>query len=133
MACERTNKGRFAELISESLLLSKGWVVLEPITPEAFDFAIMLPNSSRIRKAQVKTARIRYKNDIPYAVVKGAKNSGDIYTKEEADFFVGMVNGHIFTLENREISEYWVKLDEIHEKWTTLGGVNNGENTICEM
>lgn len=130
MACEQTNKGRFAELLGESFLLAKGWVVLEPVTPEPFDFAIMLPGSSTVRKAQVKTARVRYKNDVPYAVVRGVKNNGDVYTKSEADFFVGIVDGTVFILENRELSEYWCRIDEIQNKWATLGGVSYGKNSI---
>lgn len=121
-----TEKGRHAELLAQTALLANGFTVLEPIAPEPFDLAVKRHGDKRTYYVQVKTANLRDKDsDIEryngeWLVVKGAKNNGKVYTKEEVDFFVAVWDGNCYLFPNREVSEYWVRPSQIDEKWERL-------------
>lgn len=122
IAYSSNEKGRHAELIAQTALLANGYTVMEPIAPEAFDLAIKRPDGGDTSYVQVKTAMLR---DEPryggkYLVIRGAKNNGARYTRDEVDYFVAIWQGRAYMFPNSEQSEYWVKPDEIGEKWTEL-------------
>lgn len=121
-ALTSNDKGRHAELIAQTALLASGYTVLEPIAPEPFDLAIKRPGDKRTYYVQVKTAfkrnEKRYYGE--YIVVRGAKRNGDVYTKDEVDYFVAVWDGKVYMFPNREISEYWVRPSELGVKWAEL-------------
>ena len=120
MASETSTKGRHAELIAITALLANGWTVMEPTVAEAFDLGIIRPGSRELRKVQIKTVRIRNKDGVDYAIVCGTKNNGNVYTQEEADYFIGVLDGVAYMFPNRGLTEYWLKPADINEKWTRL-------------
>lgn len=116
------NKGRHAELIAQTALLANGYIVMEPIAPEPFDLAVKRIGEDQTFYVQVKTAYLR---DEPryggeYIVVRGAKNNGKVYTESEVDYFIAVWQGRAYLFPNREISEYWIRLDDMSSKWTEL-------------
>lgn len=117
-----TEKGRHAELLAQTALLAAGYVVMEPIAPEPFDMAIRRKDTKETSYVQVKTAFLRdedrYRGD--YIVVRGAKNSGKVYTRDEVDYFVAVWDGEVYIFPNREVSEYWIRPEQLDEKWTKL-------------
>lgn len=117
-----TEKGRHAELLAQTALLAAGYVVMEPIAPEPFDMAIRRKDTKETSYVQVKTAFMR--DDERYGgewvIVKGAKNSGKVYAKDEVDYFVAVWQGDVYMFPNRELSEYWERPWNIDEKWTKL-------------
>lgn len=117
-----TERGRHAELLAQTALLANGYTVLEPISPEPFDLAIKRVGTNRTFYVQVKTAFLRDEERYggQYIVVKGAKSNGDVYTKDEVDYFVAIWQGECYMFPNREISEYWIRPDQIETKWTKL-------------
>src|SRR5690554_574549 len=114
-------RGRHAELLAQTALLANGYTVMEPISPEPFDLAIKR-EGERTLFVQVKTAFMRDEERYggEYIVVKGAKNSGDVYTKDEVDHFVAIWNGAVYMFPNREVSEYWIRPSDMGTKWTKL-------------
>lgn len=112
--------GRHSELLAQTALLANGWTVMEPIVPVAFDLAVTKRGDNRIVKIQVKTVLKREKDGVEYFVVKGKKNNGEVYGKDDCDVFIGVYHNIVYLLECREISEYWVRVDEVAEKWTEL-------------
>lgn len=116
------SKGKHAELLAATALLANGWSVLEPISPQAYDLAARNPNSQETIYIQIKTAfkrsEERYGGD--YLVVRGARNNGKVYRKEEVDVFIAVWEGECYLFPNREKSEYWVKPENIDEKWSRL-------------
>ena len=112
--------GRHSELLAITALLANGYTVLEPAVPEPFDLAITKRGESKIVRIQVKTALFREKDGIEYYVVKGKKNSGVIYGKDDCDVFIGVIDNHVYMFDNTEITEYWVRADAIEGKWTRL-------------
>jgi hypothetical protein len=124
MAHETTTKGRHSELIATTALLANGWTVMESVTPEVFDLGITRPGMGReFYRVQVKTARLRTdesRKGTDWVVVPGTKNKGGVYTLEECDYFIGILGGEVYMFENREITEYWCKPEELATKWTKL-------------
>lgn len=112
--------GRHSELLAQTALLANGWTPLEPLFPDSFDIAVTKKGDNRICRIQVKTIIKRVKDGIEYYVVKGKKNNGNVYTKEDCDVFIGVYHNVVYLLDNREISEYWSRVDEVAEKWTEL-------------
>ena len=115
-------KGRHAELLAQTALLANGYSVLEPISPQPYDLAIRHPETGETSYVQIKTAFLR---DEPryggeYVVVRGAKNNGQTYTREEVDHFAAVWDGEVYLFPNREISEYWVRPAELGVKWQRL-------------
>lgn len=115
-------KGRHSELLAQTALLANGWTVLEPIAPEPFDLAIKRVDDPQTYYVQVKTAfsrdEKRYGGE--YLVVRGAKNNGDKYTKDEVDYFIAVWQGRVFMFPNSEQSEYWIRPSQLGEKWAEL-------------
>jgi hypothetical protein len=126
MAHETVTKGRHAELIAITALLANGWTVMEPTAPEPFDLGITRPGWTDFKRVQVKTARLRNRDGVDWVVVNGSRSTGKPYTRAETDYFIGIVEGDVYMFENREISEYWAKPDELATKWTKLEtGIEN--------
>ena len=121
MATELTSneKGRHAELLAATALLANGYTVLEPISPQAYDMAIRRADGST-EYVQVKTVFSRNEERYggEYLVVRGYRNNGDVYTREEVDYFIAVWQGVVYMFPNREAKEYWVKPEEVDEKWT---------------
>lgn len=112
--------GRHSELLAQTALLANGWTVLESIVPEPFDLAVTKRGDNRICRIQIKTLVQRNKAGIDYYVLKGKKNNGDVYDKDDCDVFIGVYHNVVYLVENRCIGEYWVRVDEVAEKWTEL-------------
>jgi len=116
------SKGKHAELLAATALLANGWSVLEPISPQAYDLAARNPNSHETIYVQIKTAFLRseerYGGD--YLVVRGSRNNGKVYEKDEVDVFIAVWEGECYLFPNREIKEYWIRPEDIDEKWTKL-------------
>ncbi|PPA89120.1 hypothetical protein C4A77_25985, partial [Brevibacillus laterosporus] len=51
------------------------------------------------------------------------RNSGEVYTRDDADYLIGVLDGEVYLIENRELSEYWATPDNINEKWRKLSTV----------
>jgi hypothetical protein len=120
MAHETTTKGRHSELIATTALLANGWTVMESVTPEVFDLGITRPGMGReFYRVQVKTARRRddRKDEL---VVYTRKNSGGVYTKDEADYIIGVIDGEVYMFENRCLTEYWCRPEDLGVRWVKL-------------
>lgn len=116
------SKGRYSELLAQTALLANGWTIMEPISPEPFDLAIKRIGDKQTFYVQVKTASVRSEERYggEWVIVKGSKNNGQKYTKEEVDYLVTVHNGEVYMFDNRECSEYWVRPWLIDERWTKL-------------
>lgn len=112
--------GRHSELLAITALLANGYTVLEPAVPEPFDLAITKRGQSEIVRIQVKTALFRVKDGIEYYVSKGKKNNGVVYGKDDCDIFIAVIGNDVYMFDNTEITEYWVRADDIEGKWTRL-------------
>lgn len=119
-ALSTASVGRHSELLAQTALLANGWVVMEPIVPEPFDIAVTKRGDTRICRCQVKTVLKREKDGVEYFVVKGKKSNGNVYTLDDCDVFIGVYHNVVYLLENRCLTEYWIKVDEVSEKWTEL-------------
>ena len=117
-----SEKGKHAELLAATALLANGYSVLEPIAPEPYDLAVRRHDDKETFYIQIKTAFLRDEKRYggEYLVVRGAKNNGDVYTKNEVDFFIAVWDGCCYLFPNREISEYWVRPSDIGVKWKKL-------------
>lgn len=114
--------GKHAELLAQTALLANGYSVLEPISPQAYDLAIRNPSTQETSYVQVKTMFLRDEERYggQYLVVRGARNNGKTYTLDEVDYFVAVWEGDVFMFPNREVSEYWIKPENLDVKWTRL-------------
>lgn len=110
--------GRHSELLAMAALIADGWCVHEATTPEAHD--LLAVKDGQAVRIQVKTIKLREKDGVHYYVIRGLKNSGVPYDKSDCDAFCGVVDGRVFITANREISEYWARVDEVNEKWSEL-------------
>jgi hypothetical protein len=119
MAHNTITKGRHSELIAETALLANGWSVAEPIAPEPFDLVARAPGSSEWHRIQIKSARRRDDRN-GEVVINAKKNNGKPYTLDEADYFIGILDGEVYMFENRELSEYWCPAHALGDKWTKL-------------
>jgi|SRR5699024_3026624 len=115
-------KGRHAELLAQTAFLVNGYEVSEPITPLPYDMIVRNPNTCEVTTVQVKTCFMRDEERYggQYLVVKGARNNGKTYGKDEVDVFIAVWEGECYLFPNREIKEYWVRPEHIDEKWTKL-------------
>ena len=120
MASETSTKGRHAELIAITALLANGWTVMEPTVAEAFDLGITRPGSTKLTRVQIKSVRSRVRDGNEYVIVTGTKSNGQVYTLEEADYFIGVLDGVAYMFPNAGLTEYWIKPADINEKWTRL-------------
>lgn len=112
--------GRHSELIAQTALLANGWSVLEPIVAEPYDLAITRKGDSSIRRIQIKTILKRNKSGNDWFVIRGKKNNGEVYTMDDADYFIGVFENAVYMTPNREISEYWSSVDNAETTWTRL-------------
>ena len=120
MAHETITKGRHSELLAQTALLANGWTVMESVAPEVFDLGITRSGmGSAFYRVQIKTARRRDDRN-GEVVIYAKKNNGKPYTKEEADYFIGILDGEVYMFENRELSEYWCPAHALGDKWTKL-------------
>lgn len=115
------SKGKHAELLAQTALLANGFVVMEPISPQPYDLAIRRADGTTAY-VQVKSAFMRDEERYggEYIVVRGAKSNGDVYTRDEVDYFVAVWDGEAYLFPNRECSEYWIKPEDLPKKWTHL-------------
>jgi len=110
--------GRHSELLAMAALIADGWVVHEATTPEAHD--LLAIKNGKTRRIQVKTIKVREKENVSYYVIRGLKNSGQVYDLTDCDVFIGVVGENVYLAENRAISEYWCKAEEVTTKWRQL-------------
>ncbi len=110
--------GRHSELLAMAALIANGWSVSEPAVPESHDL-IASKDGVTIR-IQVKTIKQRTRDNTDYYVIRGLKNSGEVYGLSDCDAFIGVVGENVYITDNREISEYWIKAEEVDVKWTKL-------------
>lgn len=103
--------GRLSELTAAVALIRNGYEVAEPLVVSAYDYLIKRPGSDVFEQAQIKTVYVREDRD-GALVVKGAKNNGMPYSREEASVIIGVDRFNAYIIENREQSEYWAK-DEV--------------------
>lgn len=112
--------GRHSELLAQTALLANGWTVLEAIVQEPFDIAITRRGDKTLKRIQVKTIVKRNKSGNDWFVIRGKKNSGEVYTEDDCDYFIGVYDNAVYMTPNREISEYWTAVNEAETKWTRL-------------
>lgn len=112
--------GRHSELIALTALLANGYTVLEPAVPEPFDLAFTRKGDREITRAQVKTAIYREKDGITYYVMRGKRNNGRVYDYDDCDVFIAVIGDQAYMFDNRAISEYWIRADELDERWERL-------------
>lgn len=125
--------GRHSELLATTALLANGYTVLEPVVPEPFDLAVTRKGERNIVRAQVKTAQFRNKDGTDWYITKAVRHNGKTYTKEDCDIFIAIIGNRVFMFDNREITEYWVKPEELTEKWTELPTGLNDSRTYNEV
>lgn len=110
--------GRHSELLAMAALLADGWSVSEPAVPESHD--LLASKDGQTIRIQVKTIKQRTRDNIDYYVIRGLKNSGQVYDESDCDAFIGVVGEHVFFTDCRGISEYWVRADDVFNKWQYL-------------
>lgn len=119
----RAQRGSYSELLAQAALISEGYIVSQPVTVEPFDLTIKSPGDKRTYYVQVKTVFVR--EDSRYIgkrfVVRGARNNGKIYTKEEVDYFVAVNGEDVYMFNNTEQWEYWAKEHEPEKVWKKIG------------
>jgi hypothetical protein len=93
---------------------------MESVAPEVFDLGITRQGMGReFYRVQIKTARRRDDRNGEVVVI-GKKNKGGVYTLDEADYFIGILDGDVYMFKNREICEYWCPEHALNDKWTKL-------------
>jgi len=127
--------GRHSELLAMAALIADGWCVHEATTPEAHDiFAYKkdeVGNITQSQRIQVKTIVTRERDGHRYYVIRGLKNSGHVYTTTDCDAFIGVVEGRVFMTACTGLTEYWIKAEEVAERWTELAvTINNNAEAI---
>lgn len=121
IALGSNERGKHSELLSQMALTANGYQVLIPGTDsEAYDMAIRI--GSETFYIQVKTAyrreHVRYNG--AWLTVRGKRNSGKVYTKEDVDYFIMVWKNKCYMFPNREIQEYWFREHELEEKTIPL-------------
>ena len=121
--------GRHSELLAMAALIADGWSVLEPTIPEAYDLLAVKDGESL--RVQVKTIKQRERDGTAYYVIRGLKNSGQVYDQSDCDAFIGVIGEAVYLTENRSISEYWCKAEEVDVKWRKIPiKINSEKGTI---
>lgn len=110
--------GRHSELLAMAALIANGWSVSEPTVPEAYD--LKAEKGDVTIKAQVKTIKQRTRDNIDYYVIRGLKNSGQVYSLADCDVFIGVIGDAVYLTDCRNLTEYWIKADEADDKWQRL-------------
>ena len=99
-------------------LLADGWSVSEPTVPEAHD--LLATKGGVTIRAQVKTIKLRERSGRPYYVIRGLKNSGQAYDAADCDVMIGVIGDCVYLTDCTGLSEYWVGIDEVNDKWRQL-------------
>lgn len=121
--------GRHSELLAMAALIANGWSVSEPTVPEAYD--LLAYKDGMTVRAQVKTIKQRTRDNIDYYVIRGLKNSGQVYSLADCDVFIGVIGDAVYLTENRSLTEYWTRADEVDVKWRRLAiQINSEKGTI---
>lgn len=124
MAHNSINIGKRSELLAQTALLANGYEVAQPIAPETYDLVARDPITGSWATFQVKTARIR--EDRGAAVVVAKRSDGSPYTRQDADYLIGVVGNDVFLIENTGQGEYWTALDGIRWKRLSLDLIRGG-------
>lgn len=127
-ALSTSSIGRHSELLAMAALIANGWSVSEPTVPEAHDLEAR--KGALSIRVQVKTIKTRERDGTLYYVIRGTKNSGQVYDSNDCDAFVGVIDGRVYLTDNRSISEYWLKADDVDEKWRRLPLTINEKGAI---
>lgn len=125
--------GRHSELLAMAALIADGWCVHEATTPEAHDLLAskVEGNLTQYQRIQVKTIVTRERDGHKYYVIRGLKNSGIPYTTADCDAFIGVVDGRVFMTSCTGLTEYWIKAEEVTEKWRELPlKINNNAEAV---
>ena len=116
--------GKFSEMAARLALMANGWTTHRSDTDEAYDVLAQDPLTNEYVRIQVKTIRQRFDrgNEL---VVCAKKGNGEIYTKSDADYIVGVLATEgelprVWIFENREIGEYWASEARASERWIEL-------------
>lgn len=121
--------GRHSELLAMAALIADGWSVSEPTVPEAHD--LLAYKDGLTIRAQVKTIKQRTREGVDYYVIRGLKNSGQVYDLTDCDVFIGVIGDEVYMTENRLLTEYWTRVDEVDGKWQRLAiQITNDKGTI---
>lgn len=118
MAHNSINIGKRSELLAQTALLANGYEVAQPIAPEPYDLVARDPITGSWATFQVKTARVR--EDRGAVVVVAKRSDGSPYTKNDADFLIGVVGNDVYVFENTGQGEYWTTPDGIDSRWKRL-------------
>lgn len=113
--------GKHSELLAEIALTARGYQVLIPSSDtEAYDLAIKEGKETKF--IQVKTAypRDEERYNGLWLTIKGRKNNGNVYTKDEVDYFIMVWKNKCYMFPNREIKEYWFREHQLGERTTYL-------------
>ncbi|WP_212667845.1 hypothetical protein [Virgibacillus pantothenticus] len=118
--------GVYSELIAEAALMAAGYVgVARPTTREYYDLIATDRISGKDVKFQVKTLK-RREDRGDNLVLYAKKGNGERYKSAEAnDYFIGVlvddgVIPRVFLVENRGLSEYWIREEHASERWVEL-------------
>lgn len=120
--------GRHSELLAMAALIANGWSVSEPTVPEAYD--LLAYKDGLTLRAQVKTIKQRTRDGIDYYVIRGLKNSGQVYSLTDCDVFIGVIGDSVYMTGNRCVTEYWIRADEVDDRWQRLAIQINEKGAI---
>ncbi|WP_258838628.1 hypothetical protein [Mechercharimyces sp. CAU 1602] len=104
-------------MLAQTALLANGHEIAQPVATESYDIVAKHPKTGVWHTYQVKTCRVR--EDRNGAIVVEARRSGGRYTKEDADYFIGVCGEDVYLIENVGFSEYWASKTTL-KKWTKL-------------
>lgn len=106
--------------------MASGYIgVGKPTTNEYYDLSAIDPLSRDYKTFQVKTLKRRGDRD-DNLVLFAKKGNGEPYgPDEQADYYIGVliddgVIPRVFVVENRGISEYWMREMKASERWIEL-------------
>ena len=99
--------------------MANGYEVAEPVVAEPYDLLFRKKDDKRTYRAQVKTCRVRDDRE-DAIIVYAKKNNGDVYTKKDCDYIIGVLDDDVYIFDCRGIGEYWVTENTIKKNWTRL-------------
>src|SRR5690625_7378173 len=102
--------------------MANGYEVSEPISPQPYDLIVRRGNDD-VRLVQVKTAFTRDEKRYggKYVVVRGHKRNGDVYTRDEVDYFVAVYDGDVYMFLSRVLYVFWFELVDIAARTMKMG------------
>lgn len=89
----------------------------EPVVPDSHD--LIIREDGEYKHVQVKTCRVRPERNNAI-VVNGMKDSGEVYTPEDCDYILGVMEDRAFMFPCVGYREYWATPDNADVKWTEL-------------